>query len=105
RLFVTPEEVSPPSILKNYHEALKSASSRGWANAKDGLNWVLKEPHVRSVHLSLLPPNDSPSDLLTRNHLEGLRLKLRAHGEGALQPEEKRELLWDADSIEALKWA
>lgn len=104
-LFLTPEEVSPPSILKSFHEALNSASSRVWANAKDGLSWVLKEPHVRSVHLSLLPRTEASSDLLARNHLEGLRLKLRAHGEAALQPEEKRELLWDADSIEALKVA
>jgi len=102
-LFLTPEETLPPPILNDFHEALHSAASRAWANAKDGLNWVLKEPHVRSVHLSLLPSAKSPSDSLARHRLEGLRLKLRAHGEAALQSEEKRELLWDADSIEALK--
>jgi membrane glycosyltransferase len=105
RLFVTPEEISPPAILRDFHQALATASSRAWANAQNGLGWVLKEPHVRSVHLSLLPSQESPSDSLTRNRLEGLRLKLRAHGEAALRPEEKRELLWDADSIEALKVA
>ncbi|HEX5222055.1 MAG TPA: glucans biosynthesis glucosyltransferase MdoH [Verrucomicrobiae bacterium] len=104
-LFLTPEEMSPPSILRDFHEALSSASSRPWATARDGLDWVLKEPHVRSVHLSLLPSKASPADTLARHRLEGLRLKLRAHGEAALRPEEKRELLWDADSIESLKQA
>ena len=101
-LFLTPEEMSPPPILRDFYEALSSASSRSWATAKDGLSWVLKEPRVRSVHLSLLPQTP-PSDSLARHRLEGLRLKLRAHGEAALKPEEKRELLWDPDSIEALK--
>lgn len=99
-LFLTPEEVSPPPILGHFRQALEAAAAQPWSTAKDGLNWVLDEAQARAVHLSLLPAADSTKDLLTQNHLEGLRLKVRS--QAALLPEEKRELLWDADSIRAL---
>ena len=101
-LFLTPEEVWPPPILRRFHQVLEDALKRPWAMAQEGFRQVLNDPQVRSVHLSLLPPASESEDPLTRNRLEGLRLKLLSLGEGSLLPKEKRELLWDAASIESL---
>ncbi len=104
-LFLTPEEVWPPLILRSFHQALESAAGRPWATAKDGLHWVLREAEVRTIHLSLLPPTNPSADPLAQHRLEGLRLKLRALGATALLPKEQRELLWDVESIQALSQA
>jgi membrane glycosyltransferase len=101
-LFLTPEEVRPPPILRRFHQILETAVLRSWAAAGDGLHWVLSDPQVRDVHLALLPPGNAPDDPLARHRLQGLRLKLQSLGEHALLPKEKRELLCDADSIKML---
>ncbi len=101
-LFLTPEEVWPPEILVRFREFVQAAAARSWATDRDGLSWVLSAPDVRSVHLGLLPGEQSPEDPLRENRLQGLRLKWSASGESALLPQEKRELLWDAKSIHAL---
>lgn len=101
-LFVTPDESDPPTLLRRFHVELEQLSARPWAVSQDGLSWVLDDPHVRSVHLSLLPPPSDPEDPLREHHLEGLRLKARKSGESALLPKEKRELLWDIESIHTL---
>jgi hypothetical protein len=101
-LFLTPEEVRPPPILRRFHQILETAVLRPWAAAGDGLHWVLSDPQVRDVHLALLPPGNAPDDPLARHRLQGLRLKLQSLGEHALLPKEKRELLCDADSIKML---
>jgi len=100
-LFLTPEEVWPPAILKDFHLALQAAQNRPWATAQDGLSLVLADPNVRAIHLSLLGPSGAPKDPMAENRLEGLRLKLRTHGVAALPPAEKRELLGNADLIAA----
>jgi membrane glycosyltransferase len=101
-LFLTPEEVWPTLILKRFHQALEDALKRPWATTQAGFHQVLKDPQIRSVHLSLLPPANEPEDPLAKNRLEGLRLKALSLGESSLLPNEKRELLWDAASIESL---
>lgn len=100
-LFMIPEEVWPPRILTEFHRILQSAAAKPWATISDGLVCVLKEPAVRSVHLSLLPDCREEKDSLTLNRLEGLRLKVRQFGGEKLSPQEKRELLWDPDSIQS----
>jgi membrane glycosyltransferase len=100
-LFLTPEEVTPPVILRRLRDELENASKRPWADSHDGLSWVLDDPDVRAVHLALLP-SSSPEDPIAQHRLEGLQLKVRTAGESALLPQEKRELLWDAQSIQAL---
>jgi membrane glycosyltransferase len=102
-LFLTPEEVRPPAILKFFHQAVDVASGQPWARSGDSLSWVLNDPGVRSIHLSMLPSQSASKDPLALNRLEGLRLKVRTLGDGSLSPEEKNELLRDACSIEELK--
>ena len=101
-LFLTPEELNPPPVLQRVHEELEQTGALPWALPSDGLGQVLDNPEVCRVHLSLLAPS-APSDPLRRNHLEGLSLKVCLEGLSALTPQEKRELLLDAESIRALR--
>jgi len=101
-LLRTPEEFDPPAILRRFHAELGRAGARPWPACQDGLSWVLDDPQVRSVHLSLLPQTSRAEDPLTEHRLVGLRLKARTSGGSALLPEEKRELLSDAESIQGL---
>lgn len=100
-LFLTPEEANPPSILLARDEGMELAGSRTWAKAGDALEYVLGDPSVRALHLSLL--SGSPAkDELRRNYLEGLELKYKHEGGKALAPREKRDLLLDEEMIRLL---
>jgi hypothetical protein len=101
-LLLTPEEVRPPRILARFRELLQEAAQRPWAACRDGLGWVLADPAVRSVHLSLLPPETAAQEPAARERLDRLRSKVRTGGTGALDAPEARELLWDAPSIRML---
>ncbi len=101
-LFLIPEEVQSPRILVDFRQALKAAAARPWAVETDGLKWVLNDPLVRSVHLSMLPEDNATNDPLTLNRLEGLRLRFHSPAGKELLPGEKRELLLDAVSIQTL---
>jgi len=101
-LLLTPEEVRPPRILERFRELSAEAALRPWAACRDGLGWVLADPHVRAVHLSWLPSESEPREAAARERLARLRWKVRAAGAAALDAPEKRELLWDAPSIREL---
>ena len=100
-LFLTPEEMDPPTILLNREEGLELAATRPWAKAEDPLERVLGDPAVRALHLSLLS-GDQTKDELRRHHLHGLELKYRQGGVAALEPREKRELLLDEEMVRSL---
>jgi membrane glycosyltransferase len=100
-LLLTPEEVDPPPILLTLDREIEQAASRPSAKVEDGLERVLNDPEVRSVHLSMLSEG-KPKDDLGRHHLEGLELKYRHDGAAALTTREKRDLLLDAEAIHSL---
>jgi membrane glycosyltransferase len=102
-LFLTPEEVAPPGIIKRLEEELQKAAGRPWAVARDGLGWVVQDRAVAELHLALLLPESEPCDPLRQHYLEGLRFKLHHSGLEALSKPEKRDLLLDADSVRALQ--
>lgn len=97
-LFLIPEEIRAPFLLRCFRAETERLAARPWVACHDGLTFVLRDAQARSVHLALLPP-PAANDPLTENRLEGLRLKLNLNGAAALQPKEKRELLFDARSI------
>jgi membrane glycosyltransferase len=101
-LWLIPEEINTPELLQRLEAELQNAPGRCWAAPRDGLAWVLAEPDVLAVHLALLPAGGEPQDPFQKHRLEGFRLKLRHHGPRALKSTEKRELLLDADSLQAL---
>jgi membrane glycosyltransferase len=100
-LFLTPEEAAPPPILLGREKALELAASLPWAKAEDPMERVLGDPTVRALHLSLLNSSQT-KDEPRRHYLEGLEIKYRHEGAGALAPREKRELLLDEEMIRSL---
>jgi membrane glycosyltransferase len=100
-LLLTPEEVEPPPILLTLDREMELGGSRPWAKTADGLEWVLNDPEVRAVHLSMLTEGE-PIDDLRRHYLGGLALKYRHGGAKALTARERRDLLLDAEAIRSL---
>ncbi len=102
-LFLIPEELSPPDVLRRLHQELALAPGHPWSTIQDGLARVLEDPAACAAHMSLLPRLSQPLDPLHEHHLRGLELKVYYHGLQALSRKEKRELLLNADSIRRLK--
>jgi membrane glycosyltransferase len=102
-LFLIPEEVAPPRLLQHFQHELAQAAGRPWAVAGDGLARVLEEPEVCAIHLSFRPSPPETKDELQQHYCQGLELKVRHRGVPALTAREKRELLLNANSIQALQ--
>jgi membrane glycosyltransferase len=103
-LFLIPEEVNPPHILRDLHEALRRAEQQPWAHAVDGLDCVLADSELCELHLAALADGQpGPVDELKRHHVEGLVLKFRHQGSAAISSKEKRELLLFPEAIAALR--
>ena len=102
-LFLTPEELDPPAILKTFQNELDRLEKRGWTPADNGLTRVLQDSRAWEVHLSFLSSPSRPRDPLHQNHLERLGLKVRHQGPDSLEPKEKRELLLDGDTLRKLR--
>ncbi len=100
-LFLTPEETDPPPILLSLERERELAATRPWAKSEDALKWVLGDPAVRALHLSMLTDGE-PKDEMRRHYLEGLEFKYRHDGPAGLTVREKRDLLLDEDAIRSL---
>jgi membrane glycosyltransferase len=105
RLFLTPEELEPPDLLRSFDRELAARADRAWLGNTTGLDRVLNDPHAWEVHLSFLPTPTGPPDPLHENHLERLRLKVLHEGAHTLNAREKRDLLLDARALLALREA
>jgi membrane glycosyltransferase len=101
RLLLTPEEVDPPQILITLEREMELAARLPWAVERNGLELVIEDPAVRTMHFSMLSEGE-PKDELRRHYLEGLEIKYRHDGAQSLTKREKRDLLLEADSIRAL---
>ncbi len=102
-LWLIPEELHPAEPLLRLTQELQNAPHRNWAAPCDGLALVLNDARACEVHLGLLAPAAGPKDPLEQHRLEGLILKARFHGLHALNREEKRELLLNADCLRTLR--
>ena len=103
-LWLIPEEITTPQVLRRLQEELANAHARRWAAQCDGLAWVMKDTEVFELHLAFLPPADTPADPLSQHRLAGLQLKLRYDGPHALTRQEKRELLLNSDSVRICRY-
>ena len=102
-LFLTPEELEPPEVLRGFQLELARQQARVAGAPANGLTRVLRETTAWEVHLSLLAKTTEPKDPLRQNHLERLGLKVRHQGPDSLAPQERRELLLDGDSLRTLR--
>lgn len=102
-LFLTPEELEPPDVLKRFQRELERQQALAHVEPMNGLTRVLRDPTAWEVHLSLLTQTDEAKDPLRQNHLQHLGLKVRHQGPDSLAPQERRELLLDGDSLRVLR--
>jgi len=101
-LFLTPEEIDPPPVLRTLRERL-ARPSRGDGPAADesALEFVLRHAEARAAHFALAAPAPPP-DLLQAHRVQGLVLKCRLEGPAALTDQEQRELLLDTPALREL---
>ncbi len=102
-LFLTPEELDPPDLLRRFHNELARQQTLPWSTPVNGLLRVLQDPAAWEVHLGLLPATEMELDPLERNQRERLQLKLSRNGPGGLTKKEQRELLLDAAALRSAR--
>jgi len=103
-LFLTPEELEPPDLLKRFQRELSiHGGAEPAAPPANGLTRVLHDVKAWEIHRSLLSIPPEPQHPLHENHLEKLRLKVLHEGVDALEAKERRELLLDAQSLHQLR--
>ncbi len=102
--FLTPEEISPPWVVKQLGTNLEKAYRRPQppeSHRRDhGLMMALLDPYVNALHLSLLRQRKNPPPE-TREFFEETRAKLLKEGPPAIVGKDKTALLYDYDSV---KW-
>jgi membrane glycosyltransferase len=99
-LFLTPEEVSPPAVLRRLDQRLAQAPEPPH-DERSALERVLADPQLRATHLGL-GAGPAARDPLERHRLAGLVLKARLQGAAALSDDEQRDLLRDPEAVGAL---
>jgi membrane glycosyltransferase len=102
-LFLTPEELAPPFLLKCFQRELEARLSRPWNEISNGLTRVLQDSCAWEIHLSFLAPSPELPDPFHQNHQERIRLKVLHEGADALTAKEKRDVLLDARALRELR--
>jgi membrane glycosyltransferase len=101
-LFLTQEETLNllPSELQNIQnpETQMYETSHDWSKPHAGIIHAVKDPLINAVHISLLRPRRTRSEM-ARNYMATLRNRLLREGPEALTPLEESRLLWDAESL------
>ncbi|HRE82118.1 MAG TPA: glucans biosynthesis glucosyltransferase MdoH [Opitutaceae bacterium] len=100
-LFLVPEEVAPPELLKklrrNLAECYQHLQPLDSLRTDYGLMQAVVDPYVNAVHVSLLRQR-RPSEE-SRDYFSQLRSRLLRDGPGKLTVKEKMALLLDAESM------
>jgi membrane glycosyltransferase len=102
-LFMIPEEIHPPQVLRDFDSALRQVEQVSWASPENGLERVLKLPELYELHLAAVGDQPKPADPLKRHELDGLALKCRHEGAHSLSKQERRELLLHPWVLERLR--
>jgi membrane glycosyltransferase len=107
-LFLTPEEIDEPRVLKSLEENLEApkVATCHTADGRDFWSRAVVDPCAYALHASLLP-DETPSRR-RRHYLEGLIFQLQDEGPASLSPVEKRALLSHRDGLyelHTLLWA
>jgi membrane glycosyltransferase len=101
-LLRTPEEASPPGILRLLRsEVRRWAGVSGPAPGRNALERVLEESNLRAAHIEFAARSE-PEDPLERHAVDGLVLKCRLQGPHKLNKEEQRTVLLSVDAVLSL---
>ena len=100
-LFLTPEEVDPPDVIRRYHAILDEPGPAERLDAEQPL-WLaaLLDPHVYEMHRQMLQ-TDEPSRR-QRHHLDGLMYTLIDQNEDALDVAERRAMIGNATCLKRI---
>jgi membrane glycosyltransferase len=97
-LFLTPEEVWPPEIIRRYRNLLeKPPPAEDLTQLKPLWLAALLHPRVHAVHRRMLP--DEQPTRGQRLHLEALMYTLADQSADALSPADRREMLANAECL------
>jgi membrane glycosyltransferase len=99
RLFVIPEELAPPQVIKNLHAAL--ARRQPQERKLQGFLRAAIDPEANAVHVGLLRRKELKSPQ-ARARNKSLREKALQEGLASLTPAERAYLLKDAESLATL---
>jgi membrane glycosyltransferase len=102
--FLIPEETQPPWELEQVQQPFESVvhgASAGQDGEDAGLAETVVDPRLNAVHVSLLHERHQVP-IRTHEHLMALCDRLLRDGPFTLSLQEKRILLWDADSMQTL---
>ncbi|HUC86591.1 MAG TPA: glucans biosynthesis glucosyltransferase MdoH [Candidatus Acidoferrales bacterium] len=103
--FLIPEETNLPPELQPLEEPVEPSAAAGDVSrefAEDfGLARTILDPRLNALHVSILRERPHAS-LDAHERVTALCDRLLQNGPGALQPREKKILLWDADAMLAL---
>lgn len=102
-LFMIPEEIRPPQVLRDFDRAMRQTEDLAWGSPENGLERLLKWSELYELHLAAVGDQPEPSDPLKRHELEGLALKCRHEGPHRLSKQERRELMLHPFVLEELR--
>ena len=98
RLFLIPEEIAPPQVIKDLKASLAERQREKWPK---GFVRAATDPYANLVHIGLLRgkiPKSEDARLRNQNFLG----KMLKEGPASLTPAERAHLLRDAESMVAL---
>jgi len=99
RLFLIPEELAPPQVIKDLHAGLARRRRQKWE--PQGFVRAVIDPYANAVHVGLLRgkiPRSPEARARNKNLLE----KMLKEGPASLSAAERADLLRDAESFAAL---
>lgn len=102
-LFMIPEELNPPQVLRDFEAGLQKAESPS-ESPENGLERLLQDPELCRLHLAAVG-DPGPVDPVRMHELEGLALKCVHGGATSLTKQERRDLLLHPFAIESLRRA
>ncbi|MHB8254747.1 MAG: glucans biosynthesis glucosyltransferase MdoH [Acidiferrobacter sp.] len=101
-LFLTPEEIEPPPLLRLFAEACLAPTLRRCTKAR-GFLAAIVDPGVNALHCALLRPSGTVNEgvSLSRQQLMLMAIK---DGPRALSAHDRLRVLSDRESVMALHW-
>jgi membrane glycosyltransferase len=103
-LFLTPEELEPPTVLSDLEDNLAEVKTRlqlpPEIEKNYGLMQVCLDPYVNGLHVSLLRRRRSTED--SREYLEAIADRFIKQGPQSLKPREINAIVNDTDTVTTL---
>ena len=99
RLFLIPEELAPPQVIKNLRSGLTERQRQQWE--PEGFVRAAIDPYANAVHVELLH-GKSPKSPDARARNRTLREKMLKDGPASLTQSDRNYLLRDGESMRAL---